>query len=57
MLLTLSGPRFFRYLKDGGGGGEFHLPFDSSESWYVEYSLCIYATIEFFWKKNQFLGC
>ena len=45
--LILSGPRFFRYRKDRGGGG-FHPPFDSSENWWVEYSICTYATIKFF---------
>ena len=44
--LTLSGPRFFRYRKDPGGGGiQTPPPFDSSENWQVEYST--YATIKF----------
>ena len=47
-MLTLSGPRFFRYRKDRGGG-VFHPPFDSSKNWWVEYSICTYATIKFFW--------
>ena len=47
--LTLSGPRLFRYRKDRrGGGGGFHPSFDSSENWYVEYSVCTYTTITFF---------
>ena len=54
-LLTLSGPRFFRYRKDREGGGFHPPPFDSSEYWYVEYSICTHATIKFFWKKFQFL--
>ena len=43
-LLTLSWPRFFRYHKD------------SSENWYIEYSICTYATINFFEKKFSFEG-
>ena len=40
--------------RTGGGGGGFHpYPFDSSEIWYVEYSICTYATIKFF--LNKFL--
>ena len=31
----------------GGGWVDSNLPFDSSENWWVEYSICTYATIEF----------
>mgnify|MGYP007015537702 CR=1 FL=1 len=46
--LTLSGPRFFRYRKARGGGGWFQPPFEASENWHVEYSICKYATINLF---------
>ena len=47
--LTLPGPRFFRYRKARGGGGCWILPpsLDSSENWYVEYSICTYAPLNF----------
>ena len=49
---------FFGTARNGGMGGGFHPPpFDSSESWYVEYSICTYATIKFFWKNFQYLEC
>ena len=46
LFLTLSGP-FFGTARTGGGGVDSTLPppFDSSENWYVEYSICTYATI------------
>ena len=50
-ILTLSGARFFRYRKDRGNG--FQPPFDSSENWYVEYSICTYAPVKFL--KEKFL--
>ena len=34
------------------GGGGFHPPFGNSENWYVEYSICTYATIRFFRRKK-----
>ena len=41
-------------LGEGGMDSTLPPPFDSSENWYVEYSICTYATIKFVRKIFQF---
>ena len=50
--LTLLGPHFFCYCTDGGGGGDS--PFNSTENWQVDYSICTYTSTLF---KTRHIIC